>query len=129
MRHLRPHRDDSPRGRRRDITELAALADGSLPPERRAAVEARVAASPELRDRLDEQERALELLRGAAAGIDAPAGLRRNVRAQRSARRTPVARRLVFAGAAATIAAVAVVGILALRSSPEQYRAALSSTG
>src|SRR4029453_665925 len=34
-----------------ELAELAALADGSLAPERRAALEARAAAPPELADR------------------------------------------------------------------------------
>src|SRR5829696_4666808 len=55
---------DEPAG---DVTELAALADGSLAPERRAALEAQVAASPELADRLAEQERVVALTRSAAA--------------------------------------------------------------
>src|SRR5262245_65851530 len=68
--------------------ELAALADGSLPPERRAALEARTAASSGLADRLAEQERALALVRGAGDGVEAPAGLRTRVEAQqRSSRR------------------------------------------
>ena len=45
----------------REIAELAALADGSLAPERRAALEARVAESPELADRLAEQQQAVAL--------------------------------------------------------------------
>src|SRR5262249_37700264 len=50
-----------------DVTELAALADGSLEPERRAALEARVAASAELAARLAEQHRAVMPARSAAA--------------------------------------------------------------
>ena len=49
----------------REIAELAALADGSLAPERRVALEARVAASSELADRLAEQQRAVALTRSA----------------------------------------------------------------
>ena len=45
------------------MAELAALADGSLAPGRRAALEARVAASSELADRLGEQQRAVALAR------------------------------------------------------------------
>jgi anti-sigma factor RsiW len=62
-----------------EITELAALADGSLPPERRAAVEARVAASRELADLLADQQRAVTLAREAAAAVDVPATLRGRV--------------------------------------------------
>src|ERR1041385_2109424 len=71
-----------------EVAELAALADGSLAPERRAAVEAHVAASPELAERLAEQQRALAYTRQAAADVDAPAGLRRRVEARRGARRS-----------------------------------------
>jgi anti-sigma factor RsiW len=56
----------------RELAELAALADGSLSPERRAALEARVAASSELANRLAEQERALTLTRTASAEVEAP---------------------------------------------------------
>ncbi len=42
-----------------EMAELCALADGTLPAERRAAVEARVAASPELQEILQRQRLAL----------------------------------------------------------------------
>ena len=42
-----------------EMAELCALADGTLPAERRAAVEARVAASPELLEILKRQRLAL----------------------------------------------------------------------
>ena len=45
------------------LTELAALADGTLPDERRAAVEARVAASPELHELVESQRRSLAATR------------------------------------------------------------------
>ena len=56
----------------RVLADVARLADGTLPPRRRAAVEARVAESPQLRALLDEQRRALTLVRGA--GGTAPPG-------------------------------------------------------
>ena len=83
----RRNRQDEPGGR--EIAELAALADGSLAPARRAALEARVAASPELADRLAEQERAVALARSAAAEVEAPAALRARIEGQRRARRAP----------------------------------------
>ncbi len=55
--------------------ELAALADGELPPARRAAVEAAVAASPELA-RLLQQVRVAATIRRATARIEAPQALR-----------------------------------------------------
>ena len=78
--------DETPssrRSRRSEIAELAALADGSLAPERRAALEARVAASPELADRLAEQQRAVALAQSAADEVEAPAALRARIEAQR----------------------------------------------
>lgn len=111
--------------------ELAALADGSLAPERRAELEAEVAASPELADRLAEQQRALELMRAAAAEVEAPARLRARVEAERrTGRRMPTARRLGFAGAAAAAALAVVIGVSVLRTgtSQQRFHAALSST-
>lgn len=114
-----------------EVVELAALADESLTPERRAAVEARIAASSELSDRLAEQERALVLTRGAADVVEAPAGLRARVEAQRQRRATRAwaPRRLVLAGAAATAVVVAVLGVV-LNSNPpgERFHAALAAT-
>jgi anti-sigma factor RsiW len=69
--------------------ELAALADGSLSPERAAVVEAHVMASPELTAALDEQRRAVATVRGAAGEVDAPAALRERIDAQRTRRRAP----------------------------------------
>ena len=115
----------------REIAELAALADGSLPPERRVALEARVAASPELAHRLAEQRRAVTLTRSAGDGIEAPAALRAHIEAQRrSGARSP--RRLVLVGAATTaavLAAVAVaVSVLGSGTSAESFHAALAPT-
>jgi hypothetical protein len=115
-----------------EIAELAALADGSLAPERRAALEARVAASSELADLLAEQERAVTLTRSAAAEVEAPAALRARIKAQRPARRGAVSRRLVLVGAAATTAVLAVaIGLVVFGSSStgERFQAALAPTG
>jgi anti-sigma-K factor RskA len=113
-----------------EVAELAALADGSLAPERRAALEARIAASPELADRLAEQERALALARMATDGVEAPPGLRARVEAQQRAPRRRVARRPVLVGAfAAAVLAVAVtLVVLDSDTSNPTYRAAFAST-
>ena len=116
----------------REITELAALADGSLEPERRDALEARVAASSELADRLAEQQRAVALTQSVAEGVGAPAALRARVEAQRRSRRGRATPRLVLAGAATTaalVAAVAVaVSLLGSGTSAETFHAALAPT-
>ena len=110
--------------------ELAALADGSLPHERRSQLEARVAASSELSERLAEQQEALALARGAVAGVEAPEGLRRRIEAQRQPRTNRLPRRLAIAGAAATVAAAAAIGAVALSSggSGSGFHAALAPT-
>jgi anti-sigma factor RsiW len=88
--------------------ELAALADGSLPPERRAAVEALVARSPELAARLEEQKHAAAAIRGAGATVEAPAGLRARIESQRRPRAAPAPRRgFAWAGGLAVAAAAA----------------------
>lgn len=117
------------RRRRTTAVELAALADGSLSPERAAELEARVAASPELRERLDEQEQALALTRAAVADVEAPAGLRSRIEAQRRPTNARVPRRLALAGAAAAVAAAAVIGTVTLGGgSTTGFRAALAPT-
>jgi hypothetical protein len=109
------------------VAEITALADGSVATERRAALEARVAASPALADQLAEQEQAVALLRGAGAEVEAPAGLRASVEAQRSERTVRTSRRLALAGVA--VAAVAIgVTVLGSGSHGTRYHAALAPT-
>jgi len=117
-----------------ELATLAALADESLEPERRAALEERLAASPELSDLLAEQQRAVALTQGAGAGVEAPAGLRARIDAQRKARRAPGPRRGVLLGAAAAAAAAAaaiVIGLAVFGSSTsgQRFEAALAPTG
>lgn len=103
-----------------EMAELAALADGSLPEERRAPLEARVAASPELRELLERQRRAVAATR-AAATEPVPSSLRTTVEGR--VRGSDVPRRrlrlvpgLAFGGAVA--AATAVVLALVLTGGP-----------
>src|SRR6478752_5157380 len=92
--------------------ELAALADGSLEPERRERVLERVRASPELGAALAEQHQAVAVT--AAVGVRAPEALRGQVEAMlaphggRPARLPAASRRprLGVAAAALTTAAV-----------------------
>jgi hypothetical protein len=115
-----------------ELSRIAALADGSLEPKRRAELEARVAASPELADRLAEQQRAVALVRNAAVEIEAPAPLRTRIEAQRHPRRTVAPRGFVLIGAAATamsVVALAVgLAVFGSGTSDESYRAALGAT-
>jgi anti-sigma factor RsiW len=104
-----------------EMAELAALADGTLPPERRGPLEARIAASPELRDLLARQQRAVAATR-VAATESVPASLRTSVErttggraaGRRRPRFVPV---LAFGGALA--AATAIVLALFLTGAPE----------
>ncbi len=114
----------------RELAELAALADGSLAPARRAALEARVAASAQLADRLAEQRRALALTRSAQAEVEAPAALRARSETQRAARRLRLPQRLALIGAAATAALAVAVGLAVSRSGTpgERFHAALAAT-
>jgi hypothetical protein len=114
-----------------EIVELAALADGSLAPERRAALETQVAESSELADRLAEQQRAVELVRSAAAEVGAPASLRARIETPQRARRRPMPRRLglVAAGAAAVLAVAIGWSVFGNETSGERFHAALAPTG
>jgi hypothetical protein len=90
-----------------EMADLVALADGTLPDDRRAEVEARVAASPELRELLERQQRAV-LATQALASDEVPASLQAAVgkRAERPRRRVP---RPLLAGVAAVAAVTAAV--------------------
>ena len=96
------------------LADLARLADGTLPAERRAEVEARVAASPQLASMLERQGVALEALRGTAE-IGAPARLRAERRATPPGPRGRGRRRgIVFGAPIAAAAAVALALVLVL---------------
>src|SRR6476646_6325591 len=103
-----------------EMAELAALADGTLPPERRGPLEARIADSPELQELLDRQRRALAVTRDMASE-PAPDSLRNEV--ERRVRGTDARRprrRLVpgLAAGGALAAATAVVLVLVLAGGP-----------
>ena len=122
----RPTRDELPDD---EPVELAALADGVLPSEERAALLDRVAASPELAERLAVQERAVALASGAGAQVEAPAGLRTRIEAERRRRRVPAARRLSLIGAVAAAAVAVAIGLAVSRSgtSGQHFNVALAA--
>jgi hypothetical protein len=97
------------------LADLARLVDGTLPADRRAEVEARVAASPRLSSILERQGVTLEALRGTA-DTGAPAPLRARLERGRGTRRTASRRRerMVMGGAIATTAAVVLALIVVL---------------
>ena len=113
----------------RELAELAALADGTLPAERRAAVEARVAGSPELQELLDRQRHALAATQSLASE-PVPQSLREAVEARRRAR--PLWRRgawrpaprLALAGGLAVVAAVLAVVLIGGPGGPSVAEAA-----
>jgi Anti-sigma-K factor rskA, C-terminal len=124
----RPEDDADPA----EIADLVALADGSIAPERRAGFETRVAASDELADRLAGQQRAVALVRTAAAEVGAaPASLRARIEPARRARRAPARRRLIAVGSAAAVAVAVAIAVAVLRAgaSGQELRAALTPTG
>jgi anti-sigma factor RsiW len=100
-----------------ELADLARLADGTLPADRRAEVEARVAASPQLSSIVERQGIALEALRGTAE-IGAPARLRAEIDRRRAGRRAVRGgrRRIVIGQSIAAAAAVALALILVLPS-------------
>jgi anti-sigma factor RsiW len=93
------------------MAELAALADGTLPADRCARVEARVAASPELQQLVERQRRAV-LATQALASDDVPASLREAVEERRAERPKRRVARPILAGAAAAAAAAVAAAVL-----------------
>lgn len=98
---------------RDEMAELSALADGTLPAGRRAALEARVAARPELRELLARQRRAVAATRSLARE-PVPDSLRATVDERRRGRRRAGWRLApgLAAGVAAVVAAILVVATL-----------------
>lgn len=107
----------------RDRADLAALADGSLPEQRRPEVEARVAASPPLQEALARQRSALAEI-AAVSDVRAPEGLRAWLEEQATPQQGAPAgssRRMRWVGRLAAVgvaAAVALAVVLSLGSSP-----------
>ena len=95
------------------LADLARLVDGTLPADRRAEVEARVAASPQLASIVERQGAALDAVRGTQE-IGAPARLRSQVERRRRARGSaPHGRRgLVIVGATAAAALVLALALV-----------------
>jgi anti-sigma factor RsiW len=94
-----------------ELAELSALADGTLPVEKRSEVEARIAASPELQELVERQRRSL-LAMQALAAEDVPVSLQAAVEAQHPSerrRRRLLTSRLVLACAAVAAAIVSAV--------------------
>src|SRR3954452_9358324 len=99
-----------------EMAELAALADGTLPAERRGPLEARIAESPELQELLDRRRKAVAATR-AAATPPVPAPLQATVEDRVRAKEAHRPRRrpgrlvpgLALGGAVAAAAAVGIV--------------------
>jgi hypothetical protein len=90
----------------RQLIDLSALADGSLDPGRREAVEQWIADSPHLRALYQRERAAVEVLHDAATER-APARLRMQVVSQRTSRRARPRRKPGYGPVAGALAAVA----------------------
>jgi hypothetical protein len=107
--------DDTPDLTPHELAELSALADGTLDPDRRAEVRARIAASPELTALYERERQVVALLHEARARDRAPAALRARIEAQRPSRPRRATARLRYGGAlAGALAAVALALVLIL---------------
>jgi len=99
-----------------EMADLSALADGTLPGERRAEVEARVAASPELQELLERQRRAVlaaQMLAEEEVPASLQAAVERRARTRRPRRaRLPLVPRLAFVGVGVALAAVVAAVVL-----------------
>jgi anti-sigma-K factor RskA len=98
-----------------ELADLARLADGTLPVERRAEVEARVAASPQLASIVERQGATLDAV-GGLGETGAPARLRADVDRRRAGGGAAAGGRprRVIAGVIAAAAAAAVAAAIVL---------------
>jgi hypothetical protein len=100
-----------------ELADLSALADGTLDPARKADVEARIAASPQLTALYERERRVVDALHQARATERAPQRLRTKIEASRPNRARAARRRFVYTGGvAAALAAVVLALVLALPS-------------
>jgi anti-sigma factor RsiW len=98
-----------------ELADLSALADGTLDPARRAEVEARIGASPDLSALYERERRVVAALHQARATDRAPDGLRARIEAARPTRGVVARRRIGYAGGlAGALAVVALALVLAL---------------
>jgi anti-sigma factor RsiW len=95
-----------------DTRDLSRLADGTLDPARRAQVEARISASPELKALYERERRVAELLREARATGHAPERLRARIESQRPTRAAAFRLRAGYGGALAGALAVLVLALV-----------------
>ena len=94
----------------RDRRDITALADGALSDRRRAAVEARIAVSPELRETVDRQRRAIAALHAVEAPVPAtPSATRSRPSGRPEASPAPAPRVGRRRGRGAVVAAVIVL--------------------
>ena len=112
------------------MADLAAAADGTLPPARQAELEAMADEDPELAAALAEQRRAVTLIQGAAAEIRAPLALRERLEDERAraARTRPRRRWLSLGLAGAAAAAVFLAVLFAAPGAPTVEEAAAFAT-
>lgn len=112
-----PSRADQEPPRAAELAELSALADGTLDPSRRASVEARIAASPELSALYERERQVVAALHHARESDRAPSALRARIEASRPTRRVATRRRLAYAGGlAGALAVIALALVLVLPS-------------
>ncbi len=98
-----------------ELADLSALADGTLDPARRAQVEARIAASPELSALYERERRVVDALHRARATDRAPERLRARIEAARPTRTVVIRRRVAYAGGlVGALAAIALALVLVL---------------
>jgi anti-sigma factor RsiW len=97
-----------------DLADLSALADGTLPAERRRAVEERIAASEELRALYGRERDVVARLQTVGQAERAPAHLRRALEDRSPARRRPRTRRRLALPAGALAVGLAAAVVLAL---------------
>jgi hypothetical protein len=107
-------RAEQPQPTATELADLSALADGTLDPARRAGVQARIQASPELTALYERERLVVDALHQARATERAPARLRESIDAARPSRKTAARRRFVYAGGVAGALAAIVLALVLL---------------